>query len=228
MLEENLGRYRNEYVPDYSLFDLETTGISAFKDEIIEVAAVKVRNGQIIDEFSRLVNPGRPIPYAASAVNHIYNKMVEKEAFIDEVLPKFVDFVGDDVLVGHNIHSFDMQFIQRDCEKLFGKVLSNDYVDTLKISKMVFPYWAHRRLADLAEYYAIPYYGAHRALADCKINQKVYEFLGKELNGTSIVPERKICPKCGGLMIRRDGPYGEFWGCGTFPKCKSTISIGRD
>ena len=76
MLGNKKGKQLNKYVPDYVLYDLETTGISANYDEVIEISAVKVRGGKIIDEFSTLVNPGRTIPYGASAVNHIYDEMV--------------------------------------------------------------------------------------------------------------------------------------------------------
>ena len=75
MLGKRKGKQRREYVPDYVLYDLETTGISSLYDEVIEISAVKVRNGKIVDEFSELVNPGRPIPYAASSVNNISDKM---------------------------------------------------------------------------------------------------------------------------------------------------------
>ena len=71
MLGKRKGKQRREYVRDYVLYDLETTGISSLYDEVIEISAVKVRNGKIVDEFSELVNPGRPIPYAASIVNNI-------------------------------------------------------------------------------------------------------------------------------------------------------------
>ena len=149
MLGKSRGKEICRYVKDYVLFDLETTGISCNYDEVIEISAVKVRNGVIVDQFSELVNPGRPIPVAASMVNNISDAMVAKAPSFIEVLPSFISFIGDDVLVGHNIHCFDMKFIYRDCEKYFSQTLSNDYVDTLKMAKLVFPEWKHRRLGDL-------------------------------------------------------------------------------
>ena len=71
MLGNTKGKLINQYVPDYVLYDLETTGTSSKYDEVIEISAVKVKNGVVTEEFSQLVNPGRPIPSAASAVNHI-------------------------------------------------------------------------------------------------------------------------------------------------------------
>ena len=242
MLENKRGKQLTKYVPDYVLYDLETTGISANYDEVIEISAVKVRGGNIVDEFSTLVNPGQTIPYGASAVNHIYDEMVADAPEFEEVLPLFLPmlkpalatiglflaFIGNDILVGHNIASFDMKFLYRDFEKYMGVVLPNDFVDTLRLAKIVFPDWKHRRLGDLANYYGISTVGAHRALTDCKMNQKVFELLGKELSGEGTMDVRqnvKICPKCGMTMVKRKGKFGEFWGCKGFPDCRYTENI---
>ena len=189
---------------------------------------MKVRGGKIIDEFSTLVNPGRTIPYGASAVNHIYDEMVADAPEFEEVLPLFLAFIGNDILVGHNIAAFDMKFLYRDFEKYMGLILPNDFVDTLRLAKIVFPDWKHRRLGDLANYYGISTVGAHRALTDCKMNQKVFELLGKELSGEGTMDVRqnvKTCPKCGMMMVKRKGKFGEFWGCKGFPDCRYTENI---
>lgn len=223
MLGNTKGKQRNQYVPDYVLYDLETTGTSSNYDEVIEISAVKVRNGKIVEEFSQLVNPGRPIPYAASAVNHITDDMVASAPGFEEVLQQFLDFAGEDILVGHNINSFDMKFLYRDCEKYFGLTLTNDYIDTLKLARICLPELSHHRLSDLAEYYGISTAGAHRALNDCRMNQQVYEKLAKELDGSS---GHKIaiknCPVCGQPLKKRSGRFGEFWGCTGFPNCRYT------
>ena len=227
MLGTKSGKQINTYVSDYVLFDLETTGISCNYDEIIEISAVKVRKGKIVSEFSELVNPGRNIPYAASAVNNITDDMVEDAPSIEEVLPRFIGFIEEDVLVGHNINSFDMQFIYRDCVKHFNQTISNDYIDTLKLAKIVFPNWKHRRLGDLAKHYGISTVGAHRALADCKMNQQVFELMGKALaqNNTEDNADIKYCPICASPMVKRNGRYGEFLGCSSFPDCRGTKKI---
>lgn len=139
MLGETRGKLICSYVPDYVLYDLETTGISCMYDKVIEISAVRVRDGRIVDEFSELVNPGRPIPAAASRVNNIFDDMVAEALPFEKVLPRFLDFTGDDVLAGHNIHSFDMKFLYRDCQNFFDQTLTNDYVDTLMLAKMAFP-----------------------------------------------------------------------------------------
>ena len=224
MLGKNKGKLLTKYVPDYVVFDLETTGVMISKDEIIEISAVKVRNGKVVEEFSELVNPCRPIPYDATQVNNITDEMVRHAPCCKEVLGHFLEFVGEDILVGHNIHTFDIPFICRDSEKYFGKTIANDYIDTLRVAKVCFPEWKHRKLSDLADYYGISTDGAHRALADCRMNQKVFERMGEELNGHKNVTV-KLCPLCKQPLKKRNGRYGEFWGCMGFPNCRYTENI---
>lgn len=154
--------------------------------------------------------------------------MVKDAPIFEEVLRDFIEFIGEDVLVGHNIHTFDMKFIYRDCEKYYGKTISNNYIDTLRLAKICFPEWKHRKLSDLADYYGISTVGAHRALADCRMNQKVFEFLGKELEDKGTLgtkPDVRICPQCKQPLKKRNGRYGEFWGCLGFPECRYTENI---
>lgn len=226
MLGNTKGKLINKYVPDYVLFDLETTGISCNYDEVIEISAVKVRGGRIVEEFNELVNPGRPIPYAASAVNNISDAMVADAPPFREILPGFLEFAGNDVLAGHNIHSFDMKFLYRDCERFFHQALTNDYVDTLKLARLCYPKLRHHRLGDMAELYGISTEGAHRALSDCRMNQQVFERLAKELGkiGGSKTA-MKMCPNCGQPLMKRNGRYGEFWGCTGYPACRYTENI---
>lgn len=228
MLGNTQGKLLNEYIEDYVVFDLETTGVSPYNDEVIEISAVKARKGKVVEEFSELVNPKRTIPFAASRVNNITDDMVSDAPFFDEVLRHFLEFVGEDVLVGHNIQSFDMKFIYRDCERYFHQLITNDYVDTLILAKRCFPEWRHRRLGDLADYYGISTQGAHRALADCRMNQRVFELLGKEINTEkkkTLDSNVKTCPLCNLPLKKRNGRYGEFWGCTGFPNCRYTENI---
>ena len=99
------------YVPNYVVFDLETTGLSPTADEIIELSAIKVKNQKAVQTFSTLVKPSRPIPSGATAINGITNQMVANSPSICEAVKNFLDFIGNEVLVGHNIHSFDLNFM---------------------------------------------------------------------------------------------------------------------
>ena len=205
------------------IFDLETTGTSCYNDRIVEIAAVKVSGGKVIDEFSSLVNPEMSIPYFASQVNGITDEMVEDEPTICEVLPDFLEFIGDSVLVGHNIHTFDMKFVCRDCEAFMGRSLQNDTVDTLKLARMCVPELKHHRLGDLASFFGIPIVDEHRALGDCRMNQVVYERLGERLG--SVEGKIRRCPKCGDILTKRNGKFGVFWGCSSYPDCRYTEDV---
>lgn len=218
------GKSIKEYVSGYVVFDLETTGVSCKNDSIIEISAVKVMGGKVVDTFSTLVNPKRPIPYGATAVNGITDDMVKNEPTLDQVLPQFIEFIGDMVLVGHNIGSFDMKFIWKATEELLGKTISNDYIDTLPMARKRLPQLAHHKLVDVAAYYSISTDGAHRALNDCIMNQKCYECMLREQEpqGTK---SGKLCPKCGNELKIRNGIYGEFYGCMGFPSCRYTENI---
>lgn len=220
MLSRTSGKKLNTYLLDYTLFDLETTGISSARDQVIEISAVKVRAGCVVDEFSTLVNPGMPIPFGASQVNGITDDMVKNSPCFEQAFKEFLIFVGEDVLVGHNIHNFDMKFLYRDAKKFWNATLSNDYVDTLQMARVCLPHLSHHRLTDLAAYYGIPSAGAHRALCDCRMNQKVFECLGREKVKTAVAEKR--CPRCGADLKKRSGRFGDFWGCTSYPACRYT------
>lgn len=226
MLGTTKGKRIDKNTDNYTIFDLETTGISAAYDEVIEISALKVRDGEVVEEFSTLVNPQRTIPAGASRVNGIRDDMVKNAPIFSEVLKQFLLFVGEDVLVGHNIHTFDMKFIWRDAERFYKEIPNNDYIDTLQMAKKCLPQMPHRRLTDLAELYHISAAGAHRALNDCYMNQKVYEQLKKEKNPVQASQDKpKECPICGCSMMKRKGRYGEFWGCTGYPDCRHTENI---
>ena len=237
MLGNKLGERKTLYVPDYVVFDLETTGISAAYDQVVEISAVKVEGGIVTGEFSTLVNPLMPIPRAASQVNGITDDMVAGSPLFMQALGEFLDFAGERVLVGHNIHSFDMRFIYRDARKFWNLIPDNDYIDTLQMARQVLPKLRHHRLVDLAEHYGISAAGAHRALADCRMNQQVFEFMGRELEErraqimmpamdfAAATGEAKKCPRCGSVLKRRSGRFGEFYGCTGYPMCRYTENI---
>lgn len=222
------GKLLNIYTKDYVVFDLETTGLSPIDDEIIEISGIKVRSGQALEEFTSLVNPNRPIPVAATNINGITDDMVKEAPYMGCVLEQFLQFIGNDILVGHNIHSFDMQFLYNGAARELHREISNQYIDTLYLAKSCLPRLPRHRLTDIAAYFKIDIKGAHRALNDCNINLQCYEQLGCLLlanpGGTAEQPVSS-CPKCGGILMKRKGKFGEFWGCGNFPQCRYTKNI---
>ncbi|MBR6960174.1 MAG: topoisomerase DNA-binding C4 zinc finger domain-containing protein [Clostridiales bacterium] len=216
----------NDHPNSYIIFDLETTGLSTKNDRIIEISALKVTAGKVVDEFSTLVDPEMPIPEMAEDITGITTAMVSGAPKVAEALTGFLEFVGDMELVGHNIKRFDLKFITRDAEELLNRTIDNHCTDTLMMAKRWLPELDAYSLGDLALYYDIPYEGAHRALNDCRINQKVYECLLKESQDPSEAAKgMKVCPLCGCLMKQRTGKFGEFWGCTGYPDCKYTENI---
>lgn len=227
MLSDTPGKRRYEYVSDYVVFDLETTGTSCKSDAVVEISAVKVVGGEVVDEFSTLVNPRRPIPYFASSVNGIYDDMVADSPTFDVALEQFLEFAGDMVLVGHNINTFDMKFIYRDAEAYWGKTIGNDYIDTLQLARQYVTELSHHKLVDLASYYNLSTEGAHRALNDCRMNQQVYEKIGIAMKNAKERGEQapSVCPKCGSMLKMRSGRFGKFLGCTGYPECRFTANI---
>ena len=182
---------------------------------------MKVAGGIVTEEFTTLVNPGMPIPFYASAVNGITDDMVAGSPCFEKAFADFLRFAGDAILVGHNIIRFDLQFLYRDAEKYWGKTVGNDFVDTLEISRAYLPQLHHHTLGDLATHYGISTAGAHRALNDCRMNQIIFENLGKELE--QIAESKKglrLCPVCGNQMVLRKGKLGTFFGCSGYPTCR--------
>ena len=225
-ITRNKGKRLNQYVPDYIVFDLETTGISVQHDTIIEISALKVKNGTVTEEFNTLVNPHRHIPAGAIAVNGITDAMVAGAPELMDVMTDFLQFIGKEVLVGHNIHTFDTNFIYDAAWNLLGTQLRNDYIDTLYMARKCLPQLAHHTLGDVSEYFHISTEGAHRALNDCRMNQQIYERMGKLIgNHLSQKQEEPVCPLCGSELIRRKGRYGEFYGCSGFPGCRYTRNV---
>ena len=213
----------NDFADSYVLFDLETTGLSTTDDSVVEISAIKVIDGVTTGEFSTLVNPGKHIPDYVSCIHGITDDMVSDAPSMEEALRDFIDFIGDLVLVGHNIKRFDMGFIQRDAVRYFGEPLTNGIVDTLCLSRRYLPDLPSHSLGALADHYNVSYEGAHRALVDCRINKQVYDKLAKEAENPSEAAKNvPVCPLCGNILKKRRGKFGEFWGFTGFPDCRYT------
>jgi DNA polymerase-3 subunit epsilon len=184
-----------ENLSDYIVIDTETTGLDTDFCSIIEISAIKVKNHEIIDTFSSLVKPTKRyitdyysneftaisscdgyyyVDEFISELTGITNEMLESAPEPSEILPKFKDFIGDSVLVGHNVN-FDINFIYNAFMRVLGKPLRNNFADTMRFSRKLFTENAHNRLRDTAHSCGIAYKNAHRALEDCKITYACYE-----------------------------------------------------
>lgn len=170
-------------IENYCVVDIETTGLSRTYDQIIEICALRVRKNEIVDTFTQLVKPTFPIPTTATRVNGITNEMVENAPSIKEVIAAFIEFIADDIVIGHNIGSFDLEFINNACTNEFGKPLDNDYIDTLPLSRIAFGGLYDYKLPTLCRELGIAL-SEHRAYADCISTKKLYDKIKASITST--------------------------------------------
>ena len=168
-----------EFPDEYICIDVETTGLDFEYDEIIEVAAVFVKDGGIVNQYSSLIKPSFPISSFIEDLTGIRNEDLLDAPSIGQIIPKLSAFIGSCVLVGHNVH-FDINFLYDAFEKA-GLSLSNDFVDTMRIGRKLHPEMPHHRLQDLVEKYGVQQDRKHRAGEDVLATQQCYEAMKAEI-----------------------------------------------
>lgn len=173
---------------DYTVVDTETTGLSTESCCLIEVSALQVREGRVAAEFSTLIRPPwREVQKNGQwqqgyvddfiqGLTGITDEMLEGAPLPEEALPQVEDFLGRDLLLGHNV-GFDTAFLYDSFQKYLGRPLGNNSLDQLRLARKLLPQLPHHRLGDVAAALGVPYEGAHRALADCWITYGCYEKL---------------------------------------------------
>lgn len=161
----------DDILEDYTVVDLETTGLNPQYDEIIEISAVRVRNKRIVAEYTSLVNPHKELDFFIQNLTGISNEMVNSARDISQVMPEFLDFIGSDVLIGHNIISFDLAFIKK-----YSRI-NNTCLDTLWAARQVLNNSKGNKLEELCNKFGIKQDNAHRALSDCVSTHLVYQKL---------------------------------------------------
>ncbi len=185
-IREHKGKSIVSFPDDYCVIDIETTGLSSDWDSIIEIAAQKFHKGELTDTFVSLVRPEN----FSNSNQFLDDFIVNLTGITDEmlsnarptalVLSDFYSFIGDCVLVGHNVN-FDINFLYDNCESMIHKYLSNDFIDTMRLSRKIHVDLKHHRLSDLVKYYNLDPSNAHRALVDVEITSKCYKFLLEEI-----------------------------------------------
>lgn len=165
----NNTNYTQRIIDDYCVLDTETTGLSAYYDEVIEIGILRVRKNQIVKQYSQLIHPEYSIDPFITKLTGITNDMVAGMPSILDVKDTVIDFLGDDVILGHNT-SFDIKFLNEG----FGRQLNNPYMDTMQFARKIYPELKHHRLSDLTAYLALSN-NEHRALADCIATKELYD-----------------------------------------------------
>ena len=170
------GKDLMRFVPNYVAVDLETTGLDPRRGRIIEFGAVRVIGGCIDERFASLVNPGRPLDPFITRLTGITDAMLEDAPSIGEVLPAFLTFAGEAIILGHNVN-FDLGFLYEACARELSRPFPNDFVDTMRLSRRLFPQFAHHKLSDLVFRFGIGEAVEHRALADVIQTIDCYEHM---------------------------------------------------
>lgn len=132
------GQSTIDILSEYIVFDIETTGLDSSYDEIIEIGAIKVNNNEIVSEFNSLVKPKNKIDRYITGLTGITNEMVNDAPTIEEILPDFMNYIGNDILIGHNVN-FDINFVYDNLYRNKFDVLTNDFIDTMRISRKLLP-----------------------------------------------------------------------------------------
>ena len=170
-----------DFNDEYVVFDIETTGFSNKNDAITEIGAVKIKNCEIVDTFSQLINPKRPIPEKIQKLTGITDELVADKPFIEEVLPNFLEFCSGSVLVAHN-SDFDTGFIR---EKSFEQKLNYDFdaIDTLVLSRLIMTELKNHKLNTIAKELDISLENHHRAVDDATATAHIFlKFIEKLKN----------------------------------------------
>lgn len=171
---------------DFVVFDLETTGAKAPPCRVTEIGASRVRNGRIVDEFQSLIDPEVPIPTFITLLTGISDEMVAGAPRFAEVLDRFLEFVGDSVLVAHN-SQFDMRFLNNEISLVHGEYrIGNPCLCTVQLSRKLLPQIPNHKLKSLAEHYSISLINHHRAADDARATAEIFINLLEMLSASGV------------------------------------------
>ena len=178
------GNYKGAYGDEFIVFDIETTGLSAQTCRITEIGAVKIKQGKVLDRYNVFVNPETPIPEEIVALTGITDEMVKDADTIDKVLPEFLAFCGDRLLIAHNA-DFDTGFIRHNANEL-GIPFENPYLDTVALSRYLNPELKKHKLDVLAEYFGLGDFNHHRACDDAEMLAMIFFKMMEKLEAQDV------------------------------------------
>lgn len=188
-------------VQDFTAIDVETTGLNPKTERMIEVGAVKVRGGKIVDQYESLINPGRRLEAKIIELTGITDEMLMEAPSPEEVMPRLLEFVGNDIMLGHSL-MFDYSFIKRLAVnlKLWDVRSTSQGIDTLKIARHFLTDLESRSLPFLCKYFEIPH-KAHRAMEDAKATALLYEKLAEQFDDEDVFAPFKLI-----YRVKRETP----------------------
>lgn len=162
-----------KFVPDFTVIDLETTGRSNKPMDITEISAIKYRNYKKVDSFSKLVKAENKILPFVVELTGIQDYMLEGKLKIADYIEEFRDFIGDDIILGHNVH-FDLGLVNAALVEHGHHRLHNDYIDTLRISRLLNKDSENHKLGTLCQYFNVLRLIGHRGIEDCEQTANIY------------------------------------------------------
>jgi DNA polymerase-3 subunit epsilon len=170
---------------DYTVVDIETTGFDPCFDEIIEVSAIKIRNNEKHSTFQSLIHPECKVSKFIVQLTGITNEMLETAPTIESILPNFCNFIGNDIVVGHNVN-FDVNFVYDYHLQISNQPFSNDFVDTLRLARKLFPDAPNHKLATLAKHFKLSSVPSHRSMPDCESTLELYRLIENHIRENKI------------------------------------------
>ena len=203
------GSYEGSFDDEFVVFDLETTGLSALNCKITEIGAVRIRGGEVLEHYNTFVNPECPIPEEISELTSITDEMVADARTIREVLPEFLAFAGDRLLIAHNA-DFDASFL-RAAAKEQGIPFTNPYLDTVALSRYLNPQLKSHKLNLLAEHYRLGDFHHHRACDDAEMLAEIFFAMTEQLRALDVKSfedlQNEMSAKANPLLLK---PYHQI------------------
>jgi len=187
------GNSRLVFPSEYTVIDVETTGLNPGQDKIIEISAIRVRENQVVNEFSSLVKSSQDsyIPGYVTNLTGITESMIEREGKPElQVLNEFMQFVKSDILLGFNI-SFDINFLYDEIYERFENYFDNDFVDVLRIARKFYPDEQHNRLVDCMKRIHAEHVQTHRGVQDCLDTLEVYNYFRENASENMLQSSKK-------------------------------------
>lgn len=183
------GKSLLQLISDYTVIDLETTGLDPHEDAIIEIGAIRYRSNMEQARFVTLVNPQFAIGDFITELTGITDEMLATAPLLEDVLPFFLEFVNSDIVCGHNVN-FDINFLYDACMEQLQIPFSNDFIDTLRIARRLLPECGQYKLFCIAEYLQISPPSSHRSLADCETTHECYQAMIHSADNLDLIAER--------------------------------------
>ena len=158
---------------EYVIFDIETTGLEPTQHEITEIGALKIKGHEVQNMFSSLIRPSSPISLEITNITGIDDEMVKNSPSLKEVLPKFIDFITDSILIAHNAE-FDLAFIKQNLKQISDKELNNNVICTVRLARYLIPDLKNHKLHTVAAHLGIPVENRHRAMGDAEATYQIW------------------------------------------------------